>query len=48
VTKNILIADDELDFIELVRYRFRDWGYKLHEGENGTELSTKSGRTYLI
>lgn len=42
MSKSILIVDDELDFIELLRYRLRDWGYKIHEAGNGTDALNKT------
>lgn len=42
MSKSILIVDDELDFIGLLRYRLQDWGYKIHEAGNGTDALNKT------
>lgn len=35
--KAILIVDDELEFIDVLRYRLRDRGYRIHVAGNGAD-----------
>lgn len=35
--KRILVADDEPDIIDILRFRFKKWGYEMIEAVNGQE-----------
>ncbi|TBR16717.1 response regulator, partial [bacterium] len=35
--KRVLIIDDELEFLELMRIRISSWGYEVADASNGAE-----------